>query len=75
MNLQAYQYNHNFAISSWIFLRGNKSFSNEFRNILKFDNNSLNSSISYNAYNNKLKVTMNNFDYGDGKVGNKKKRI
>ena len=74
-----YQYNHNFAISSWIFLRGNKSFSNEFRNILKFDNNSLNfdnnSSISYNAYNNKLKVTMNNFDYGDGKLGNKKEYI
>ena len=70
-----YQYNHNFAISSWIFLRGNKSFSNEFRNILKFDNNSLNSSISYNAYNNKLKITMNNFDYGDGKVGNKKEYI
>tara|TARA_B000000475_G_C16005279_1_gene450636 strand:+ start:971 stop:2836 length:1866 start_codon:yes stop_codon:yes gene_type:complete len=74
-----YQYNHNFAISSWIFLRGNKSFSDEFRNILKFDNNSLkidnNSSISYNAYNNKLKVTMNNFDYGDGKIGNKKEYI
>ena len=74
-----YQYNHNFAISSWIFLRGNKSFSDEFRNILKFDNNSLkidnNSSISYNAYNNKLKVTMNNFDYGYGKIGNKKEYI
>ncbi len=67
-----YQYNYNFAISSWIFLRGNKSFSNEFRNILKFDNNS---AISYNAYNNKLKVTMNNYDYGDGKIGNKKEYI
>ena len=67
-----YQYNYNFAISSWIFLRGNKSFSNEFRNILKFDNNS---AISYNAYNNKLKVTMNNYDYGNGKIGNKKEYI
>ena len=67
-----YQYNYNFAISSWIFLRGNKSFSNEFRNILKFDNNS---AISYNTYNNKLKVTMNNYDYGNGKIGNKKEYI
>tara|TARA_R110002074_G_scaffold3879_4_gene19860 strand:+ start:902 stop:2725 length:1824 start_codon:yes stop_codon:yes gene_type:complete len=62
-----YHYNYNFAISSWIFLRGNKSFSDEFRNILKFNNNS---TISYNAYNNKLKVMMNNNEFG-----NKKKYI
>lgn len=59
-----YHYNYNFAISSWIFLRGNKSFSNEFRNILKFNNNS---TISYNAYNNKLKVMMNNNEFGNKK--------
>tara|TARA_B110000046_G_C13019789_1_gene410515 strand:- start:2238 stop:4061 length:1824 start_codon:yes stop_codon:yes gene_type:complete len=62
-----YHYNYNFAISSWIFLRGNKSFSDEFRNILKFNNNS---TISYNGYNNKLKVMMNNNEFG-----NKKKYI
>jgi hypothetical protein len=57
-----YHYNYNFAISSWIFLRGNKSFSDEFRNILKFNNNS---TISYNAYKNKLKVMMNNNGFGN----------
>jgi len=62
-----YHYNYNFAISSWIFLRGNKSFSDEFRNILKFNNNS---TISYNGYNDKLKVMMNNNEFG-----NKKKYI
>jgi len=67
-----YHYNHNFAINCWVFLRGNQSPLNKFKNILKFNENS---AISYNAYNNKLKITMNNFDYGDGKIGNKKEYI
>tara|TARA_B100000035_G_scaffold46771_1_gene35571 strand:- start:6788 stop:8614 length:1827 start_codon:yes stop_codon:yes gene_type:complete len=59
-----YQYNYNFAINSWVFLRANQSPLNEYNNILKFNGNS---AISYNAYNNKLKISMNNGDMGVGK--------
>ena len=59
-----YQYNYNFAINSWVFLRANQSPLNEYKNILKFNGNS---AISYNAYNNKLKISMNNGDMGVGK--------
>jgi hypothetical protein len=67
-----YQYNYNFAINCWVFLRGNQSPSNKFENILKFNENS---AISYNAYNNKLKITMNDYDYGSNKIGDKKEYI
>ena len=41
-----YQYNYNFAINSWVFLRANQSPLNEYKNILKFNGNS---TISYNV--------------------------
>ena len=59
-----YQYNYNFAINSWVFLRANQSPLNEYNNILKFNGNS---AISYNAYNNKLKISMNNGNMGVSK--------
>ena len=59
-----YQYNYNFAINSWVFLRANQSPLNEYKNILKFNGNS---AISYNAYNNKLKISMNNGNMGVSK--------
>jgi len=67
-----YHYNHNFAINCWVFLRGNQSPSNKFKNILKFNENS---AISYNAYNNKLKITMNDIDYGNNRIVDKKEYI
>jgi len=49
------KYNYNYAISGWFFIRANKSFKNEFKPILNYNNRP---KILYNAYNNKLKVVI-----------------
>lgn len=67
-----YDFNYNFAISCWVFLRGNKGFKNEFRNILEYNDKSV---IKYNAYNNKLKIIMNSDIPNGTGVDNSMKKI
>ena len=49
------QYNYNYAISGWFFLRANRGFKNEYKQILNYNNRP---KILYNSYTNKLKVIM-----------------
>lgn len=56
------KYNYNYALSGWFFIRANKGFKNEYKQILNYNNRP---KILYNSFSNKLKVIMTSGNYDD----------